>query len=90
VKSRTTERFRDLLDSLPEAIRKQAHDTYQLFLENPFHPSLQFKAVSARNPTLWSVRVGIHYRAIGIRKDDDILWVWIGSHADYDPELRRS
>jgi len=32
----------------------------------------------------WSVRVGLHFRALGIDVDDGILWFWIGSHADYD------
>ncbi len=30
------------------------------------------------------MRVGIHYRALGVRTDDEIVWFWIGSHADYD------
>jgi hypothetical protein len=33
---------------------------------------------------LWSVRVGRHYRAVGIDVSDGIQWIWIGSHADYD------
>ncbi|MGI8732837.1 MAG: hypothetical protein ACR2LM_06000 [Pyrinomonadaceae bacterium] len=33
---------------------------------------------------LWSVRVGAHYRALGLDAADSIVWFWIGSHADYD------
>jgi hypothetical protein len=91
VRSRTTRQFRELPKALPESVQRQARDAYQLFREDPFHPGLQFKSVSPRNPKVWSVRIGIHYRAIGIRDADAILlWVWIGSHAAYDRELQRS
>ena len=33
---------------------------------------------------LWSVRVGMHYRALGLDKPEGVMWVWIGTHADYD------
>jgi len=33
---------------------------------------------------LWSVRIGLHYRALAIEDDEDLLWIWIGSHAEYD------
>jgi hypothetical protein len=33
---------------------------------------------------LWSVRVGPHYRALAIEDGADLVWFWIGSHADYD------
>lgn len=37
---------------------------------------------------MWSVRVGGHYRAIGVSVDDGVLWIWIGSHAEYDRLVR--
>jgi hypothetical protein len=36
----------------------------------------------------WSVRIGIHYRALAVEQDDDIAWFWIGTHAEYDQLLR--
>jgi hypothetical protein len=30
------------------------------------------------------VRVGLHYRALGVEIKDGVLWFWIGTHADYD------
>jgi hypothetical protein len=30
------------------------------------------------------VRIGLGYRALGIRTGDEVVWFWIGSHADYD------
>lgn len=37
---------------------------------------------------LWSVRVGRAYRALGRFEGDLLVWVWIGSHAEYDQVLR--
>nr|WP_196799441.1 hypothetical protein [Verrucomicrobium sp. 3C] len=31
-----------------------------------------------------SVRVGLHYRALGVQAPDEVVWFWIGSHAEYD------
>ena len=35
-------------------------------------------------PTYGSVRVSAQYRAVGQRSGDEITWVWIGSHNDFD------
>jgi len=37
---------------------------------------------------VYSVRVTIAYRAVGLLENDNIAWFWIGSHADYDRLLR--
>lgn len=84
MKSRRNQRFRKLFDALPDNIQKQAYAAYQKFRTNPYHASLQFKQVSNTEP-LYSVRIGDHYRALGLRQEDDlIVWIWIGSHEDYN------
>lgn len=55
---------------------------------DPYYPSLQFKRVSLDQP-IYSVRIGIGYRALGLWSEDQIDWFWIGSHAEYDALLRR-
>ena len=73
---------------LPLEVRKLARSAYRLFRLDPFHPSLQFKRVGKTDP-VWSARVGQHYRVLGVRDtDDEILWFWIGSHAEYDELLK--
>ena len=32
----------------------------------------------------FSIRVGDHYRAIGRSAGEKMIWVWIGTHSDYD------
>jgi len=83
IESRTTRRFREAYANLPEEVRQQARQAYQLFLNNPHHPSLRFKKVDEETST-WSVRVGLGYRALGVMEGSSVIWNWIGSHADYD------
>jgi mRNA-degrading endonuclease RelE of RelBE toxin-antitoxin system len=86
VKSQTTKQFRDLLAALPEPVQRQAREAYQLFKTNPAHPSLHLKRLHTKSP-LYSARVGTHYRVLGLREPDAMVWFWIGSHAEYDKLL---
>lgn len=83
MKSRTTKEFRDQLVNLPDHVRTQAYRAYRLFLTNTAHPSLHFKKVWD-NPTTYSARVGIGYRALCQLNNSAFIWFWIGSHAEYD------
>jgi hypothetical protein len=85
MRSRRTKEFRERFAKLSHSAQRQANEAYQLFRQNPFHPSLQFKQIDPADPTIYSARVGAHYRAMGSRTTDDlIVWFWIGSHAEYD------
>ncbi len=81
--SRTNRTFRVMFGSLPAHIQRQAREAYRLFRQNPFHPGLHFKQIHP-DPPLYSARVGISYRAVGVRDGETIVWYWIGSHTDYD------
>jgi hypothetical protein len=83
LKSRTTRRFWGLFEKLPDDVQDRARKTYEQFREDPAHPGLRFKRVDDDEP-LYSVRIGIHYRAVGLLESDTITWFWIGSHTDYE------
>jgi hypothetical protein len=68
---------------LPKHVQKLADKNHQLLVVDPRHPSLQLKKVGAHKQ-LWSVRAGIHHRALGLDKPEGIVWFWIGAHAEYD------
>ena len=57
-----------------------ARKNYALLKANPHHPSLQFKKIGH----LWSARVGLHHRALAAEDDEGFIWVWIGTHAEYE------
>ena len=88
MKSHITAKFRKAFTELPVDVRKQARQAYRLFIENPRHPSLRFKSIHSTRP-IYSVRIGINYRAVGIWEEHDIIWYWIGSHADYDKLIQQ-
>jgi hypothetical protein len=88
MRSFTSAGFRKLYQELPEEIRRQAREAYRFFSDNPNHPGLQFKKVHSTKP-IYSARVNVDYRVLGIRDRDEIVWFWIGSHAEYTKLLPR-
>jgi hypothetical protein len=66
--------------ALPAGIQAVAEKNFALLKADPRHPSLRFKRVG----DLWSVRAGANHRALGVDVDGGILWIWIGTHAQYD------
>jgi len=88
VKSRVHASFRRDFQRLPEDIQARAREAYKRSAENPLHPALRFKRLHATLP-VWSVRVSDSYRAVGVRRaDDEVVWFFIGSHAEYEKLLR--
>lgn len=73
-------RFWRAYDTLPASVRSTADKCFELLKANPQHPSLHVKRVGRFR----SVRVGLHYRALGVDVPDGVLWFWIGTHAEYD------
>ncbi len=71
---------------LPE-IRRRAREAYKLWRNNPAHPSLFFKRVTENQP-LYSVRIGLAHRALGLLEGDTITWFWIGNHDEYEHMIK--
>lgn len=61
MKSHTSERFREAYARLPAAVQRRAREAYNLFKQNPYHPSLRFKQVHPTRP-IYSVRISGDYR----------------------------
>jgi hypothetical protein len=75
--------FWALYHALPPGVRSQARNAFSLFRENPDHPSLRFKKLNGPW-RFWSVRFGAGYRAVCQRDGDIVVWLWIGTHQDFD------
>lgn len=70
-------------------MQEQAEKAYELWLEDPYHKSLQFKRVSQRQP-IYSARISLNYRVLGLLESGNpIYWFWIGAHDEYDDLLKR-
>lgn len=88
MKSSVTKSFRKRLSDLHTSVQEQAAKAYALWHEDPYHPSLQFKRVSQNQP-IYSARVSLNYRVLGLLESDHIYWYWIGAHDEYDELLKR-
>jgi hypothetical protein len=75
-----TPRFWACYRALPSAVQKLADEKYALLKSDPQHPSLHFKHIGR----IWSARVGLHYRVLGVDTPAGVAWFWIGTHAEYD------
>ncbi|MFP4422871.1 MAG: hypothetical protein ACLFRG_20250 [Desulfococcaceae bacterium] len=82
MKHYASSKFWKCFDSLPADIQSLALQNYKLLKENPNHPAVRFKTVF--NGKFRSVRIGLHYRALGVPIPEGVQWFWIGGHADYD------
>jgi len=81
---KTTSRFWKNYEKLPIYIQKIAQKNFNLLKEDPLHPSLHFKRIGK----FWSARVDINHRALAIEDDENLLWVWIGTHDEYEKMLK--
>ncbi len=36
----------------------------------------------------WSVRAGINHRALAVEDGEDFIWVWIGTHREYERMIK--
>jgi len=85
--SATSSRFWKCYKKLPKHIKKEAKEAYIQFKKNPYHPSLRFKQVHSTRQ-IFSIRISKDYRVVGIQKNNQVIWFWIGSHSDYDSLLK--
>ncbi len=84
MKHRATPDFWYHYRELPVEIQELADRCYERLKQDSRYPSLHFKKAGE----FWSVRVGIHYRALAVEDGTDIAWFWIGTHAEYDRLLK--
>lgn len=80
MKHRAAKHFWQCYHALPDNIQRLADQCYELLKRDARHPSLHLKKVGR----FWSVRIGLHNRALAIEAGSDLVWFWIGSHAEYD------
>jgi mRNA-degrading endonuclease RelE of RelBE toxin-antitoxin system len=87
MKSQVSPRFWRLYKDLPNDVRRLAVKNYRLWQADPNHPSLRYRRLEDRE-NLVTVRIGDHYRVLGVTEPGVVVWIWIGSHAKYDQLIR--
>jgi hypothetical protein len=79
--------FWDCFSYLSNEDKHQSRIAHRQWLANPRLPGLRFKKVHTRRP-IYSVRINLNVRAVGILEGDDLIWFWIGPHDEYEALLR--
>jgi hypothetical protein len=82
-----TKRFKNAEAKLPDHVKEQAKKAFHLWNENNHHPGLHYKNIVPGKP-IFSVRVALGYRAVGLLEEGKMIWFWIGSHADYEELIK--
>ncbi len=77
---KATTRFWKCFDNLPNQVKELAKRNFNLLITDSKYPSLHFKKVGK----FWSARVGSNYRALAVKDEEGFVWVWIGTHEDYE------
>ncbi len=77
---KATTRFWKCFDNLPNQVKELAKRNFNLLITDSKYPSLHFKKVGE----FWSARVGSNYRALAVKDEEWFVWVWIGTHEDYE------
>ena len=81
--SYATARFWDCYRALPAETQELAVKNYRLWQRDPHHPSLHFRRLQGSTDR-FTVRIGDHHRALATIRGGAAIWVWIGTHAEYD------
>lgn len=81
MKGRTQARFWKAYDSLPPEVQRLAKAKFEIWKKDPHHSSLGFEV---RRHGACVVRVGDHYRVVGLKQGNDVVWFWIGTHEEYN------
>lgn len=82
--SEATYAFWDRYNRLPIHVKEQVRAAYRLWQPGHYHPSLHFKQTGKQTV---SIRIGRCYCAVGVQKSELIVWIWIGSHEEYNHYL---
>ena len=93
-RSIVTPKFRDMLDKLPEHVQKQAREGFNTWKRDPTLVGWKRLTGMKNNADVFSVEIGLRYRAIGVlsKEHNAVVWMFVGSHETYNNyiEIRRS
>ena len=86
--NRRSKDYRACEAQLPEPIRQLAQKIFQLFEQNPGHPSLDLKELydtkkGRHKKGSFRVKVSHQYRAIFFQDKGINVWYWVGTKNDF-------
>jgi len=88
MRSKTTLKFRTLNENLPKPVQTLAVKQFNLWKKYQNYPSLHFKLIHT-SKRIYSIRIGLNYRALAVLDVDTYVWFWIGTHEEYNHLINR-
>jgi hypothetical protein len=86
--SHTTDKFRKAFRNLPVPVQNKARKAFKLWRQDPGNPLLHYKQVHQIKP-VYSIRIGLGWRAVGLKAENQMIWFWVGSHGHYDKLIKQ-
>ena len=86
--SHTTDKFRKAFRNLPAPVQRKARKAFHLWRQDPGNPLLHYKQIH-QTKAVYSIRIGLGWRAVGIKAENTLIWFWVGSHSDYDKLVKQ-
>jgi len=83
-----TEDFLSHFGKLPQNVKEKGPQELPALAAKSQPSKFAIQARASYRANLF-LRVGIDWRALGLREENDIYWFWIGSHAEYDKLLNQ-
>ncbi len=76
-----TREFEKRYEKLPISIQKKAEKQTDLFLKNPFYPSLHTEKLNPKDKEVWSFRIDKQYRIFfRFLAANRVLFLTVGPH----------
>lgn len=77
---RATKKFIAMFNDLPTIIKKTAQEKFKKIQIDP--RLADFKLMPQHGPNVVQADAGYHYRALGVKEGDNIVWYWIGTREE--------
>ncbi|MCX6934724.1 MAG: hypothetical protein NTZ01_00770, partial [Verrucomicrobia bacterium] len=68
-----------MAEDLAPEVRRRAREAFRQWMKDPRYPSLRMKKVHSTEE-IWSVRIDLDHRALGVIRESRMIWFWIGKH----------
>ncbi|CAN5650823.1 hypothetical protein BH11ARM2_BH11ARM2_38140 [soil metagenome] len=72
---------------LPSHIQEEAFEAFRIFSRDPHNPTLKSKEYIVGRDRIYRVQVTYSYRAVAVLTEETYVWVYIGTHAEYETFL---
>lgn len=83
-RSKRTRKFKELSGSLPREIQRSMMEMFEKWKESGVLRNFAQMTITAHARRYFKLDLPAHYRAIAIEDNHNLIWIWVGSHENYN------